>query len=116
MKDIRLAFRTLRASPVVSLVVVLSLALGIGANTAIFSLIDRLVLRPLPVRDASRLVVLVDAERQGASWSHPVWEQFRDRLDLFDGGFAWFGTEFNLAQGGEVRPVDGLWASGGFFD
>jgi putative ABC transport system permease protein len=116
MQDLRLAFRQLRASPVASAVAVLSLALGIGANTAIFSLLDRLVLRPLPVRHAERLAVLVDAERPGASWSNPVWEQLRDRLDLFDGGFAWFGTEFNLAQGGEVRLVDGLWASGGFFD
>src|SRR5687767_1591122 len=105
MQDLRLAFRQLRASPVASAVAILSLALGIGANTAIFSLIDRLVLRPLPVRHAERLAVLVDSERPGASWSNPVWEQLRDRLDLFDGGFAWFGTEFNLAQGGEVRLV-----------
>ena len=50
MNKLRIAFRTLRSTPVVSLVAVLSLALGIGANTAIFSIVDSLVLRPLPVR------------------------------------------------------------------
>src|SRR5687768_16454322 len=60
--------------------------------------------------------MLVDAERPGSSWgSNPIWEELRGHLDLFDGGFAWASTVLNLAQGGEARPVDGIWASGGFF-
>jgi len=64
-----------------------SLAFGIGANTALFSLLDTIVLKPLPVRDPSRLV-LVD----GGSWTNPIWEQIRDRRhDMFEDAFAWSG-------------------------
>src|SRR5712691_3585881 len=59
LRDLRLAIRSLRATPVVTLVAVLSLALGIGANTAIFSLVDRLVLRSLPVREPAKLALVV---------------------------------------------------------
>lgn len=60
MQDLRLAVRSLCASPITSSVAVLSLALGIGANTAIFSLVNSLMLRTLPVADASQLVLLSD--------------------------------------------------------
>jgi len=60
MRDLRLAVRALRATPVVSFVAVLSLALGIGANTAIFSIVDSLLLRTLPVADPARLVMVGD--------------------------------------------------------
>jgi len=60
MQDIRLAFRALRATPVVSLIAILSLALGIGANTAIFSLVDSVILRALPVKEPGQLVMLSD--------------------------------------------------------
>src|SRR5689334_107771 len=82
----RLAFRSLRSSPIVSLLAVLSLALGIGANTAIFSLIDGLLLRPLPVRDPSSLVLLSDTSAPGIrSYGFFFWEQFRQRATFFDG-------------------------------
>ncbi len=58
MRDLRLAARSLRATPLVTAVAVLSLALGIGANTAIFSLVDRLVLRSLPVHEPARLALV----------------------------------------------------------
>ena len=58
LQDLRLAIRSLRATPVVTFVAILSLALGIGANAAIFSLVDRLVLRSLPVREPSRLALV----------------------------------------------------------
>ena len=61
LQDVRLAVRALRVTPVVSIVAILSLALGIGANTAIFSLIDSLVLRSLPVVEPQRLGVVTDA-------------------------------------------------------
>jgi predicted permease len=114
MSDLRDAARALRASPVVSIVAVLSLALGIGANTAIFSILDSLMLRALPVRDPQRLVLVMQG--QNRSWTNPIWEQIRDRQDLFDGALAWSNTRFNLAQGGQTEFVDGIWSSGGYFD
>src|SRR5262249_25050686 len=109
--DMRLAVRQLRASPIVSAVAILSLALGIGANTAIFSIVNSLLLRPLPVREPGQLVTLTDG-----SWTNPIWEQVRDRRELFDGAFSWSATRFNLASGGEADFVDGIWASGGMFE
>ena len=117
MQDLRLAIRALRATPVVSAVAILSLALGIGANTAIFSIVDTLLLRALPVREPRQLVMLADASAPGAqSWTNPIWEQIRSRPQLFDGAFAWSSSRFNLAAGGEAAFVDGIWASGGMFD
>src|SRR5436309_1356223 len=117
MTDIRLAIRSLRATPVVSAVAALSLALGIGANTAIFSLVNSLLLRALPVKSPAQLALVTDEAGGGiASWTNPVWEQIRDRRDLFDAAFAWSPGRFNLAVGGETQFIDGIWASGGMFD
>lgn len=115
MQDIRDAFRALRATPLVSMVAILSLALGIGANTAMFSIVDRLMLRALPVAEAGRLALIADVGGQ-SSWTNPIWEQIRERDDLFDGAFAWSSTRFNLAAAGQAEYVDGIWASGRFFD
>ena len=118
MQDIRLAFRSLRAAPVVTAVAVLSLALGIGANTAIFSIVDSLLLRSLPVREPARLVLVAQAgERAMSTWTNPIWEQIRDREStIFAGATAWGDVRFDLAQGGQAAYVNGLWTSGGFFD
>src|SRR6059036_3451074 len=117
MHDLRLAVRALRTAPVVSFVAILSLALGIGANTAIFSLVNSLLLRALPVKQPQRLGMLGEASAGGQqSWTYPIWDQFRQRPQLFDGAFAWSGTPFNLASGGETEFVDGIWASGGMFE
>src|SRR5206468_3682410 len=117
MSDLRLAVRSLRATPVVSIVAALSLALGIGANTAIFSLVNSLLLRALPVKDPGQLALLSDdSGRGGASWTNPLWEQIRDTRDLFDRTFAWGTSRFNLAAGGETQFVEGIWASGGMFE
>ena len=69
MTELRSALRALRATPVVTLVVILSLALAIGANTAMFSLVDSLLLRALPVERPERLVS-VEPSDQGATWSY----------------------------------------------
>jgi predicted permease len=116
MLDFRLAVRALRATPIVSIVAILSLALGIGANTAIFSIVNSLLLRALPVREPQRLAVVSLDDPGLWSWTNPIWEQIRERRQLFDGAFAWSSGRFDLAQGGETEFVDGIWASGGFFD
>jgi predicted permease len=114
MQYLRDALRALRATPLVTTVALLSLALGIGANTAIFSIVDSLLLRTLPVRQPERLVQL-SSENEGTSWTNPIWEQIRDRPRLFDGALAYSSTRFDLAIGGEAELAQGLWASGDFF-
>jgi putative ABC transport system permease protein len=117
MHDIRLAVRALRATPVVSFVAILSLALGIGANTAIFSIVNTLLLRALPVKEPQRLALLTDevSPTSAGSWTNPIWEQLRARAQLVDGALAWSTTRFNLAAGGETRFVEGVWVSGAYF-
>jgi putative ABC transport system permease protein len=115
VQDLRDAFRALKATPVVTLVAILSLALGIGANTAIFSILDSLMMRTLPVKKPQQLVLLGQGNQARTAWTNPIWEQVRERQGLFDGAFAWSGARFNLAQGGPTELVDGMWASGGLF-
>jgi putative ABC transport system permease protein len=116
-RDIRLALRGLRATPVVAAVAISSLALGIGANTAIFSIVNSLLLRSLPVKEPRRLVLLSDSVlTRLVAWSHPAWEQIHRQPGLFESSAAWSFYRFNLASGGETQFVDGLWASGSFFD
>ena len=119
IQDVRYGTRSLKGAPVVSAVAILSLALGIGANTAIFSVLDTLLLRSLPVEAPAQLVLLRDESGHRKAWTNPIWEQVRDRverLDVFAGAFAVSNTRFNLASQGESEFVDGLWASGKMFD
>jgi predicted permease len=115
MHDLRLAVRSLWSTPIVTFVAIVSLALGIGANTAMFSLVDALVLRALPVREPERLAVLTDRAPKGEWWPNPVWESIRDR-QMFDRAFAWSTQQFDLAARGESHPIDGIYASGNVFD
>src|SRR6202011_2340999 len=115
-RDVRLAVRSLRAPPMVTAVAGLSLALAIGANTAIFSILNGLVLRTLPVREPERLVLVSDVPMRVRAWSNPVWEQIRQRPQLFEASAAWSAFRFNLASGGETQFIDGVYASGSFFD
>jgi putative ABC transport system permease protein len=116
MDTVRDAARSLRATPVVTLMAILSLVFGIGANTAIFSIVDGLYLRSLPVEDPGQLVMLRAADGRRRFWSNPMWEQIRARESLFDGAFAWGAARLNLAPRGETEVVDGLWVSGRMFD
>jgi putative ABC transport system permease protein len=117
LQDLRVAARALRATPIVSIVAVFSLALGIGANTAIFSLVNSLLLRSLPVENPAQLAILLDAPTKGESeWNYPVWDQVRRQTEIVDGTLAWSAQTFNLAEGGEAEVVSGLWASGSFFE
>jgi predicted permease len=115
MIALRSAIRSLRATPLVSGIAILSLALGIGANTAIFSIVDALILRSLPVEHATRLGVMRSGEFR-SSWTNPLWEALRRRPELFDGAFAAGRTNFNAADAGEVDLVDGAFTSGAYFD
>jgi putative ABC transport system permease protein len=122
--DLRYAARSLRASPTFTLVAVLSLAIGIGANTAIFSLINALMLRSLPVAHPEELlqVTLVDSvparpDARGMDYlTYPMWDRLRDQT----AGEATYaiagGTRFNLASGGEVRYASAMWVNGDFFN
>src|SRR5262245_57358485 len=117
MHDLRQAVRVLKATPIVSLVAILSLALGIGANTAIFSIVNSLLLRALPVKEPQQLALVTNDPVRGiAWWTNPIWEQIRQRRDLFDGVMAWSTQRFNLAAGGETQFVEGIWASGSMFE
>ncbi len=110
--SLRSACRSLLATPLVSTLAILSLALGIGANTALFSIFNGLLLTPLPVRDPGRLAVLT-----GGSWTYPIWEAVREQsAGVFDGVFAWSPQRFDLSSGGETALVEGAYASGGLFD
>src|SRR5262245_40100292 len=116
-RDVRHAWRTLRSTPIVTIVAVASIALGIGANTAIFSVINSLFLRALPVRDPARLVLVTDSSAGHVrAWSYAIWAQIRQRRELFERSAAWSFTGFDLASGGEAQNIDGIWASGVFFD
>ena len=123
--DLRYGIRMLRKNPSFTAVAILSLALGIGANTAIFQLLDAVRLRNLPVRAPQELAEVRIKDMTGARGSfnsrynavtNPVWEQIKERQQSFSGIAAWGNTTFNLAQGGEVRPAKSLWVSGEFFN
>src|SRR6266446_5707224 len=110
MQDLRLAVRTLRATPIVTAVAVLSLALGIGANTAIFSLVNSLILRKLPVADPQRLVILSGGRTGGVrpAFSYATFDQIRRHGLAFDSALAYSNCcgLATLMLGGEPQPVD----------
>ena len=120
LQDARFGLRVLRRSPGFTTVAVLIVALGIGANTAIFSLFNALMLRFLPVQEPQELVQLfrVNPERgnqRTSSFTNALWEQVRDRQDVFSGVFSWSADQFNLSQGGLAHPVNVIFVSGNYF-
>lgn len=119
-QDLRYGARMLRKSPGFTAVAVLTLALGIGANTAIFSLIDAVMLRMLPVERPEELMQVryeeLDWSGEGARFTNPLWEQVRDRQDVFSGAFSWATERFDLSRGGAVHLANGTWVSGDYFD
>jgi predicted permease len=124
VQDVRYALRVFRRNPGFALVAVLSLALGIGANTALFQVIDAVRLRALPIADPAGLYEVRPTSMDGvrgsiqsrhAAVTQPIWREIAARQQAFS-LFAWARTSFNLAEGGEARPIAGLWVSGAFFD
>lgn len=119
LQDLRLAIRSLRATPVVTCVAVLSLALGIGANTAIFSLVDRLVLRSLPVREPAKLALVATTAQlsYAPNYSYALFEAVAAHTELFDGVLAVANCcgQSTLAVGDSHEFVDRLFVSGSYF-
>ncbi len=124
VRDLRLAWRQLRKQPAFTLAAVLSLGLGIGANSAMFQLLNALTIRPLPVQQPEQLVEVRltgdgrDGRHNGrnrqVSW--PQYQEIARRQQAFSAMLAFGDTRFNLSPQGEVRYVDGLWVSGSFFE
>ena len=121
-QDVRYALRTLIKTPAFTIVVVLTLALGIGANTAIFSLTDQVLLRLLPVKSPEQLVLL---DGPGAfqgrtfnngTFSYPMYRDFRDQNTVFDGVIARFPAPLTMGSQGQSERVSGELVSGNYFE
>ncbi|HKC87687.1 MAG TPA: permease prefix domain 1-containing protein, partial [Blastocatellia bacterium] len=108
-RDVRYGARMLLKSPGLTSIVVITLALGIGANTAIFTLINVIMLKSLPVNHPEELAALYlnagGASRNPSSFSQALWERVRDQQDVFTGVFVYGSTGADLSAGGESRPV-----------
>lgn len=121
--DLNHAIRGLRKAPFFTVLAVTSLALGIGANTAIFTLVDQILLRPLPVERPHQLVHLqLDGTRPGNNWglgtsvSYPMYEELRHASDsVFSGMFTKFDWSLHVGDGGQTERVAGELVSGTYF-
>src|ERR1700732_4627251 len=121
VQDLRYAVRTFRKSPVFVVVAVLSLAFGIGANMAIFTLVDQLLLQLLPVKDPQQLVLLwgrgphYGSNNGRYKLSYPMYEDFRDHNQVFSGMFCRWQTSMSVSSDGRTERVEGELVSGTYF-
>jgi predicted permease len=124
-ENLRYALRNLRKSPVFTGVAVLSLGLGIGANTAIFTLMDQVLLRTLPVKDPHELVEMrISGPNQGAMRCHgdlnchsyPFYRDIRDRNQVFSGVLARYAVPLALTYGTHTERARGELVSGNYFE
>ena len=125
LTDLRFGARLLRFNPMFAGAAILSLALGIGANTAIFELLDAVRLRALPVKNPQEIARVVFDRRGSRSgnfstrypdFTYAIWEQIRDKQEGFSSVYAWAPVQFNVSPAGEVHNVQGLFVSGKFFE
>jgi len=129
LEDLKFALRQLRKSPGFALAAILTLALGIGANTAIFSLLDQALLRALPVRDPQQLVLLeatpadvwngqtsINGGPVEAYFSYPMYKDLRDRGAAFSGMIAMFQAQAGVMWRGQSSLVTAELVSGNYFD
>ncbi len=123
-QDLRYGVRVLAKSPGFALIALLTLSLGIGANAAIFQLIDAVRLRTLPVRSPNTLAIIhLNTNHWGsgnfngpyANFTYPLWKQVEQRQEAFSSIAAWGQDQANLANGGEVENAQVLWVTGQFF-
>ncbi len=123
-QDLRYGARMLRTNPGFTAVAVISLALGIGANAALFQLIDAVLLKSLPVKAPEQLVRIEPLPGSGRagdisyppnSTTNPQWEFLRSSRGPFQDIFAWANNPFNLSETGTIRLANGIYVSGDFF-
>jgi predicted permease len=120
-EDLRFAFRSFGKSPVFTAIAILSLALGIGANTAIFSLVDQLILRLLPIRDPRAIVLLAGKGRHYGSnngrnaLSYPMYQDLRERNTVFAGMMCRYSLNMTVGVSSQVEIVSGELVSGNYF-
>src|SRR5262245_23640840 len=122
--DLRYALRNLRKTPVFTTVAILSLALGIGANTAIFTLLDQVLLRTLPVKNPRELVMLHSASGPFSGSSHctntcisyPAYQELRDRNQVFSGILARWPLALSFTDGDRTERVRAELVSGNYFE
>jgi predicted permease len=122
LADVRLVVRTWLKAPSFAAIAILSIALGIGANAAVFTLVDQVLLRRLPVKDPHELVqVTFSGTRYGSNWgdgselSVPVYKELRDNTKAFAGVFARFGVAITAGAAGKSERVAGELVSGSYF-
>ncbi|HYK42650.1 MAG TPA: ABC transporter permease, partial [Thermoanaerobaculia bacterium] len=127
LQDVKYAFRTITKSPAFSAIAVATLALGIGANAAIFALVDRVMLRALPVKNPEELVLLrslgpssghtwSDSDDASTSFSYPMYRDLRDRsAAVFSGLIGVFPFDVSLAAGGRTERAAGELVTGNYF-
>jgi putative ABC transport system permease protein len=123
--DLRYGGRLLRRNPTFAIVAIVTLALGTGANTAIFELVNAVRLRALPVRDPQQLIeVRLDTHGKGMTgrfvsarpiMSEPLLRRLSQSADAFSSLLAYGSTNFDLSSAGESRPVEGMWVNGDYF-
>ena len=122
LRDVRHVSRGLRKNPGFVLVVVLTLGLGIGANTAIFSLMDQVLLRSLPVRDPGSLVLLdgpgpfQGRTMNAFTFSYPMYRDFREQNQVFDGIVGRFPASMTVVWRGQAERANGELITGNYFD
>jgi putative ABC transport system permease protein len=116
-QDVRFGLRLLLKHRGMTLIAVLTLALGIGANTAIFTLLDKVLIRPLPVEQPDRLVAFVkDASGEPGVFSYPMYAELRERNEVLSGLIAFFQRPLSLSDGTQTERVVGQIVSGNYFE
>jgi putative ABC transport system permease protein len=120
LQDLRYGARMLLKKPGFTLVAVITLALGIGANTAIFSVADKLLLRPLPVKDPRQLALIagesVNPKFRSTVFSYPNYVDYRDQNEVFSGLFAFAQADVKLGMGEQSDKIGIELVSGNYFD
>src|SRR5215469_790263 len=121
LADLRFAVRNLRRSPLFTFVAVSSLALGIGANTAVFTLLDQLILRLLPVKDPQQLVMIwstgphMGNNNGDRASSYPMYQDYQQRAQAFSYVFCRYQTPLSVTFGGNTERVASELVSGNYF-